>query len=164
MNWKNKQRHFAEIRWKKRGHKDILVPPAPNRLPPVKVIKVLNGAIPIVGLAQMGKFVAYAKPQANKTVFDPAKHVHALDRYGEKIVVNKNPITNAWAYISWLEKKGFKRLGAGAYSTVLGKDGSDKVIKVSRSLDNWIDYIQWSAANGYAGNFAPRVYSWKRHP
>src|SRR5882757_6937427 len=113
MNWKNKQRHFAEIRWKKRGHKDILVPPAPNRLPPVKVIKVINDNPIKAGFAAacvgLGKFVPYVKAQIlNKTVFDPAKHVHALDRYGQKIVVNKNPITNAWAYISWLEKKGFK--------------------------------------------------------
>jgi len=62
-----------------------------------------------------------------------------------------------------LEKRGYTVLGRGAYSTVLGKEGSDRVIKVSRSLDDWIDYVQWGAANGYAGNFVPRVYSWKRH-
>lgn len=65
--------------------------------------------------------------------------------------------------IKWLCKKQFKILGQGFYTTVLGKPDSDRVIRVTRSNDNWIDYVQWAAKNGYAGNFAPRVYSWKNH-
>lgn len=61
-----------------------------------------------------------------------------------------------------LEKRGFKKLGSGAYSSVYAKDGYDRVIKVTRYLDNWIDYVAWASKNGYAGSFAPRVYSWKR--
>jgi len=134
MNWKAKQRHLAQMRWKKRGHNRIEIPPVPK---PVKVLEIFNNGPVIV----------------------------AHNRWGEKITVpKKSAFKCPFNFIDRLEKRGFKRLGAGAYSTVLGKEGSDKVIKVSRSLDNWIDYIQWSSANGYAGNFAPRVYSWKRHP
>jgi hypothetical protein len=64
--------------------------------------------------------------------------------------------------MTWLQKKGFVQLGTGHYSTVFAKPGSDKVIKVSRHLDNWIEYIQWGTSAGYAGKFVPRVYSWKR--
>lgn len=69
---------------------------------------------------------------------------------------------SAHAFRSALEKRGFKLLGEGHYSAVYGKPGYDKVIKVSRSLDNWIDYVAWASKNGYAGTFAPRVFSWKR--
>lgn len=71
----------------------------------------------------------------------------------------------AQAMIYALEKKGYKRLGSGHYSTVLGHPkSSDKVIKVTRQQDNWIDYVKWAAENGYAGTFGPKVYSWKKFP
>ncbi len=60
-----------------------------------------------------------------------------------------------------LEKRGFKALGAGAYSTVYAKEGQDRVIKVTRTQDGWIDYCVWAAKHGYAGKFAPKVYSYK---
>lgn len=67
--------------------------------------------------------------------------------------------------IKALEKKGYKHLGSGHYSTVLGHPKSpDKVIKVTRYQDNWIDYVKWAAENGYAGTFGPKVYSWKKFP
>lgn len=71
--------------------------------------------------------------------------------------------TSAREFRRALEKRGFKLLGEGHYSAVYGKDGYDRVIKVSRTLDNWIDYVAWASKNGYAGNFAPQVYSWKRY-
>lgn len=68
------------------------------------------------------------------------------------------------SFIAALKKRGYEQLGSGAFSTVLGKPGKDRVIKVTRSSqDNWIDYIQWAAQKGYCGNFAPRVYSWKKY-
>lgn len=71
----------------------------------------------------------------------------------------------AYRMIEALEKKGFKRLGSGHYSTVLGHPKSpDKVIKITRHQDNWIDYVKWAAEKGYAGGFGPRVYSWKKFP
>jgi hypothetical protein len=66
-------------------------------------------------------------------------------------------------YTSWLQKKGWERLGSGCFSTVYAKKDSDRVLKVTRRLDDWIDYVQWASKEGYAGNLAPRVYSWKRH-
>jgi hypothetical protein len=79
-----------------------------------------------------------------------------------KSAPKKGVFASAAAFGAALEKRGFKRLGSGAYSTVYGKDGYDKVIKVSRCLDNWIDYVMWASKHGYAGTFAPKVYSWKR--
>lgn len=71
----------------------------------------------------------------------------------------------AQAMIDALVKKGYKQLGSGHYSTVLGHPKSpDKVIKVTRQQDNWIDYVKWAAENGYAGTFGPKVYSWKKFP
>ena len=71
----------------------------------------------------------------------------------------------AQAMIDALVKKGYKQLGSGHYSTVLGHPKSpDKVIKVTRHQDNWIDYVKWAAENGYAGTFGPKVYSWKKFP
>lgn len=61
-----------------------------------------------------------------------------------------------------LERRGFKRLGSGCFSTVYAKDGSKRVVKVTRKIDNWIDYIHWASENGYAGRFAPKVYSYKK--
>ena len=57
----------------------------------------------------------------------------------------KSPFEGAYAFIHFLQKRGYKNLGSGAFSTVLGKEGSDRVLKVTRSNDNWIDYIQWAA-------------------
>lgn len=167
MNWKARQRHLAEMRWKARGHRDICIPPLPKvKLPPgipaVKVVQVINPKKP----KNKNPFVdLFPIPFRKETKRGPCPdgYIDVCGRYGEVTRVPKHPLKNPWSYIDWLEKKGFKRLGAGAYSTVLGKDGSDKVIKVSRSLDNWIDYIQWAAKEGYAGNLAPKVFSWKKH-
>lgn len=75
----------------------------------------------------------------------------------------KKPLKSGKNFGAWLQNRGWKLLGHGAYSYVYGKDGCDKVIKVTDGQgDNWIDYIHWAAKNGYCGTFAPRVYSWKR--
>jgi hypothetical protein len=74
----------------------------------------------------------------------------------------KGVFSNAFEFRKALEKRGFVKLGEGHYSAVYGKPGYDRVIKVSRTLDNWIDYVAWASKNGFAGNFAPKVYSWKR--
>jgi len=74
----------------------------------------------------------------------------------------KKPFDDADGFIKALEKKGFKRLGSGAFSTVLAKDGSDRVIKVIRRPDGWINYVHWAAQIGEAGHFAPKVFSYKK--
>jgi len=157
MNWKARQRHLAEMRWKRRGHKDIEIPPPPK---PVKVIKVCN---PGRGFANdlLNMFIPKAKNMA--CVGKGEMVIAVVDRWGTQSAVPKTSAFKCpFNFINRLEKRGYSVLGRGAYSTVLGKEGSSKVIKVSRSLDDWIDYVQWGAANGYAGNFVPRVYSWKR--
>lgn len=80
----------------------------------------------------------------------------------KRFSVKGKPFNDGYSFIKALEKRGFKTLGSGAFSTVLGKDGSDRVIKVIRQADNWIDYIQWAAKKGEAGKFAPKVYSYKQ--
>lgn len=163
MNWKNRQRHLAEMRWRKRGHKDIMIPPQPIPRPinAVKVVKVCNPK-PNRGFALNVLHQFLPVKAVNAVGLGPM--IEIKDRWGYVSHVPKaSPFKCPFNFIAALEKRGYKPLGRGAYSTVLGKEGSDRVIKVSRSLDNWIDYIQWGAKNGYAGNFVPRVYSWKRH-
>ncbi len=77
------------------------------------------------------------------------------------ILEPKSAFEDGRSFIKFLEKKGFKAIGIGHYSTVLAKDKSTRVIKISRTPDNWISYITWAANNGYAGTFAPKVYSYK---
>lgn len=68
-------------------------------------------------------------------------------------------------YTDWLEKKGFVRLGSGYFSAVYGKPGSNRVLKIAHSAheDGWLDYILWASKKGFAGTFAPAVYSYKYH-
>lgn len=75
---------------------------------------------------------------------------------------DKKPFDNAEGFIKALEKRGFKKLGSGAFSTVLAKDGQSRVIKVIRRPDGWINYIHWAAQAGEAGHFAPKVFSYKK--
>jgi len=77
-------------------------------------------------------------------------------------VRKQSAFTDGYNFGNALERRGFKRLGFGHYSDVFGKDGYDRVIKVTRHEDNWIDYVLWGAKKGYAGKFVPRVYSYKR--
>jgi hypothetical protein len=64
---------------------------------------------------------------------------------------------------TWLEKRGFQKLGSGAYGHVLGHPKSDKVIKILRrpSQDGWLDYIRWAKKHNFLGTFAPKVTSYK---
>jgi len=66
------------------------------------------------------------------------------------------------AFIDALRKRGYKTLGAGSFSTVLAKGNSNRVIKVNRRSDSWLDYVLWSAKRGHMGKHAPMVYSFRR--
>jgi hypothetical protein len=66
------------------------------------------------------------------------------------------------AYENKLRARGYQLLGKGLYSNVFAAPKSDKVIKVA-DMDEWPRYILWATKNGYAGNFAPKVYSLKFH-
>lgn len=110
------------------------------------------------------KIINPPKDPANQAVEAAMEFFIPVQQDNVKAVgIEKKPtFKSASAFGAALEKRGFKRLGAGAYSTVYGKDGYDRVVKVTRCLDDWIDYIQWGAKNGYAGNYVPKVYSWKK--
>jgi len=66
-------------------------------------------------------------------------------------------------YVIKLYRKGYEHIGAGVYSAVLSKPGSDTCIKVGRN-DNWPMYIAWAAQRGYLGTFAPMVFAFKQYP
>lgn len=62
-----------------------------------------------------------------------------------------------------LETLGFELLGKGLYSRVYAiPNHPDKVIKVA-DRDGWLEYIRWATERGYAGKFAPKVFSLKFH-
>lgn len=60
---------------------------------------------------------------------------------------------------SFLRKRNFMELGCGLYSDVFAPPTSDRVIKICRNQDPWPNYILWATKMGYAGTFAPKVYS-----
>lgn len=65
-------------------------------------------------------------------------------------------------FVDALLRRGYDILGKGAYSTVLARRDCNRVIKVNRVLDDWLDYVVWAARNGYAGKSAPKIYSYRR--
>lgn len=75
----------------------------------------------------------------------------------------KSAFEHGRAYGHFLTKRGFKLLGSGAHTNVYGKEGFDRVIRVNYCADNWIDFAVWAAKTGWAGNYAPKVFSFKRH-
>jgi hypothetical protein len=69
---------------------------------------------------------------------------------------------DAHHFICRLEKRGYRVIGRGAYSTVLAKGDSKRVIKVSRyTVDPWCEFALWAAQEGYAGTITPLVYSFR---
>ncbi len=74
----------------------------------------------------------------------------------------KKAFDNSAGFIEALKRRGFEVLGSGAFSTVLAKPGQDRVLKVIRRPDGWINYVKWAAENGEAGGFAPKVFSYKK--
>lgn len=73
----------------------------------------------------------------------------------------KSPFESGRAFRKHLEKKGWKWLGGGMFSSVMWKEGSDKVLKVCNTLDPWPHYVIWANKKGYGGTFAPKIYSYK---
>lgn len=74
----------------------------------------------------------------------------------------KGPFYSGEAFVKSLMKRGYTVLGEGEFATVLAKGDSDRVIKVIRRPDGWINYIHWAAQIGEAGQFAPKVFSYKK--
>lgn len=63
-------------------------------------------------------------------------------------------------YETGLQKRGFEIVGSGCFATVLAK--GNLAVKVARH-DGWPNYIRWATERGYAGIYAPKVYSLKFH-
>ena len=70
-------------------------------------------------------------------------------------------LDSTYAYCAALEKRGYVKLGGGLYSVVYAIN-ADFAIKVGHN-DNWPNYIEWATQAGFAGTFAPKVYSLKFH-
>ena len=70
-------------------------------------------------------------------------------------------------YIRRLHKCGFKTLDSGRFSTVLARRNERHVVKVfscgDGEMDMWGEYIYWATLKGYAGRYAPKVYSFKTY-
>lgn len=103
------------------------------------------------------------RPKAERA--KPVKRV-IVDRFGfiphkPPETDPKKPFLNGWSFGAKLISRGYKKLGSGCFSTVYAKS-DDKVIKVTTILDPWIEYCLWAAEKGYAGTFAPKVYSYKK--
>lgn len=151
--------------WKKLGMKGLGLFHNYKKDPAVKVEPAAVG----VKAGEMFLFQAGGKKKkrgwADELIYKAAKGFE-WDAWNCQWVSTKaGRFGSAHRMITALEKKGYKRLGSGHYSTVLGHPKSpDKVIKVTRHQDNWIDYVKWAAENGYAGGFGPKVYSWKKFP
>jgi hypothetical protein len=102
-------------------------------------------AMPALNAPKLQAMVAGAMPPLDAPKPEPAKG------------------TSRWRdglhFITSLERRGFRLIGSGAFSWVMAKPGSDKVVKVCRNLDAWPEYVTWATRCGFAGKYAPRVYS-----
>lgn len=115
--------------------------------------------------AVMGPLVAKALahcPKPPKNRFKRMKGWMVFDAFPVKSKRSVS-IKDPYGFITALEKKGYKKLGSGCYSTVLGYPSSNKVIKVTRQNDNWIGFVKWAAKEGFMGTHVPKVYSYKNH-
>lgn len=65
-------------------------------------------------------------------------------------------------YENKLRARGYQLIGSGLYSNVFATPKADKVVKVG-DMDEWPAYILWATKSGYAGTFAPKVFSLKFH-
>jgi hypothetical protein len=70
---------------------------------------------------------------------------------------------DSYRYTRRLEAHGWHPLGSGFYSTVLGKPGCDKVIKICRNGgdDAYPMFAAWCVQN--PSPYLPRIHSFKRH-
>lgn len=65
-------------------------------------------------------------------------------------------------YENKLRARGYQLIGSGLYSNVFATPKADKVVKVG-DMDEWPAYILWATKCGFAGTFAPKVFSLKFH-
>ena len=77
-------------------------------------------------------------------------------------------MSKAQKLADFLYRRGFGTLGTGKFSVVMAQGKSDRCVKIclgfddsdgDASADRWCEYMLWAQANGYAGTFAPKLYS-----
>lgn len=110
----------------------------------------------------MDRFRVRAKmKRLRKWAKDYCKEVDDIER--AKVLARKNAFKDFAGFMNALRGKGFEQLGSGYYSNVFAYPDSDKVVKILRrpDTDGWLDYVKWAADKGYAGTFAPQVFSYK---
>lgn len=124
--------------------------------------------------AQIAKFFKGPKKEAKKPEGQVALNALVFHKWGSSgnwirpgFIEKPTPkaFDSGRGFIEALTKRGWEILGRGHFSTVVAKKDSNKVLKVGKNLidqDGWIDYALWAARKGYAGTFAPKVYSFKR--
>lgn len=85
------------------------------------------------------------------------------EKLKDATIEGKSIFANPRSFVAALEKKGFARIGSGAYGTVLMHPKGTRVIKVVHrpQYDGWPHYVKWATDTGYAGTFAPKVFSYK---
>lgn len=116
-----------------------------------------------------GKFVlkAIREPRGEedlKILFAGLPNLGEEDPLFNVKLEKQSAFSSSRGFMAALEKKGYERIGHGAYSGVFAKKNSDRVIKVGHKPDSdgWVDYMLWSAGKGYAGTLAPKVFSYKK--
>ena len=59
----------------------------------------------------------------------------------------------------YLEKKGLKELGQGAFAIVYGRPGSNRVVKVSKGSDRcWLMYANWAMGQQHKNPHVPDIH------
>lgn len=64
---------------------------------------------------------------------------------------------------SALLEHNYSKIGGGSFANVFAKPGSNIAVKVAELPDGWPAYIKWATKEGFAGTFAPKVYSFKSY-
>lgn len=155
----------------------MVLPPRHITMPSIIEVEIVNRRAPSlrIDMAALRREQARIMAGAHAHLFKPNAQIEA-ERAAliqaqqtkpapvEPVQAEQKPRwCHADQYIEKLEKRGYRVLGKGAFSTVLARPGSAKVIKVGRNMDAWPDYVLWAAKAGFAGTWAPRLFSFRRH-
>lgn len=105
----------------------------------------------------------YKKSKTDQLIKDLENKIikAGLPRWGRPAPDPKKPFEDGYNFAEALKKRGFKEIGYGYYSSVLHKEGSNKVIKVSKNMDTWPEYVEWCQSKGWDGKIGPKVFSLK---
>lgn len=63
------------------------------------------------------------------------------------------------AYLNDRSRRNWFHLGAGVFSTVYTRLGSNRVLKVNQTPDAGLEYLLWANEAGFGGHEAPKMFS-----